>query len=143
VFKQELDKVEQKKEEEKAALEKELENLSEGYEKTDSGLRYKITETNEDGETPKRGQKVKVHYTGMFTDGKKFDSSLDRDRPIELPVGMGRVIPGWDEGLMLLKTGEKARLIIPPHLAYGESGYQIIPPNAILIFDVDLVGMKE
>ena len=143
VFKQELDKVEQKKEEEKAALEKELENLSEGYEKTDSGLRYKITETNEDGETPKRGQKVKVHYTGMFTDGKKCDSSFDRDRPIELPVGMGRVIPGWDEGLMLLKTGEKARLIIPPHLAYGESGYQIIPPNAILIFDVELLSIEE
>ena len=144
VFKQELDKVEQKKEEEKAALEKELENLSEGYEKTDSGLRYKITETNEDGETPKRGQKVKVHYTGMLTDGTKFDSSIDRGKPITFPIGTGRVIPGWDEGLMLLKTGEKARLIIPSHLAYGERGAGgVIPPNATLIFDVELLSIEE
>ena len=142
VFKQELDKVEQKKEEAKAALEKELENLSEGYEKTDSGLRYKITETNEDGESPSRGQVAEVHYSGMLTNGKKFDSSYDRDQPIKFPLGVGKVIPGWDEGLMLLKTGEKARLVIPPHLGYGNRDYGPIPANSILIFDVELLSVE-
>ncbi|HIO26763.1 MAG TPA: peptidylprolyl isomerase, partial [Flavobacteriaceae bacterium] len=143
VFKQELDKVEQRKEDEKAALEKELENLSEGYEKTDSGLRYKITETNEDGESPTRGQLAEVHYTGMLTNGKKFDSSYDRDQPIKFPIGVGKVIPGWDEGLMLLKTGEKARLVIPPHLGYGGRDYGPIPANSILIFDVELISVGK
>jgi len=142
VFKQELDKVEQKKEEAKLALEKELETLSEGYEKTKSGLRYKLTETNEDGESPKRGQKVNVHYTGMLTDGTIFDSSEGKD-PIAFPLGVGRVIPGWDEGIQLLKTGEKARFVIPPHLAYGSRGNGRIPANSILIFDVELVSIGE
>ncbi|MBW2961162.1 peptidylprolyl isomerase [Mesonia aestuariivivens] len=143
VFKQELDRVEEKKEDAKKALQEELENLSKGYKKTDSGLRYKVTEANEDGAIPKKGQKIKVHYTGMFTDGKKFDSSVDRGEPIEIPLGMGRVIPGWDEGLQLLKTGEKARFVIPPHLGYGERGYGPIPANSILIFDVELVSIEE
>ena len=80
----------------------------------------------------------------MLTDGTKFDSSIDRGKPITFPIGTGRVIPGWDEGLMLLKTGEKARLIIPSHLAYGERGAGgVIPPNATLIFDVELLSIEE
>jgi len=140
VFKQELDMVEKKNEEAKMALEKELENISEGYEKTDSGLRYKVTQTNKDGESPKRGQNVRVHYAGMLTDGTKFDSSEGKE-PIMFPLGVGRVIPGWDEGIQLLKTGEKARFVIPPHLAYGSRANGPIPANSILIFDVELVSI--
>ena len=145
VFKQEINKEEERKAAKKAKLENELNNLGKGYEKTESGLRYKMIETNKEGESPKRGQTVKVHYTGTLTDGTKFDSSYDRDQPIEFPVGTGRVIPGWDEGIMLLKTGEKARFIIPPHLGYGErgAGGGLIPSNAILIFDVELVSVGK
>ena len=143
VFKQELDKAEQAKEEEKAALQKELETLSEGFEKTDSGLRYKITQTNDKGESPTSGQTIKVHYTGKLLDGTTFDSSVERGQPIEFPVGTGKVIPGWDEGLQLLKTGEKARLVIPSHLAYGERGIGPIPPNSPLIFDVELISIVK
>ena len=88
-------------------------------------------------------QFVSVHYTGYLEDGSIFDSSIDRGEPIAFPVGTGRVIAGWDEGIMLLNVGGKARLIIPSQLAYGEKGAgNIIPPNATLIFDVELLDVK-
>ncbi len=87
---------------------------------------------------------VKVHYTGKLADGTKFDSSYDRNAPIEFPLGEGRVIPGWDEGIALLKVGGKATFIIPPHLAYGERGAGgVIPPNATLIFEVELIEIAK
>jgi len=143
VFEEEIAGLEAEKEKKKEALENEIKTLAKGYEKTDSGLRYKITEPNAEGEKPNRGAVVKVHYNGMLADGTKFDSSYDRGKPIEFPVGVGKVIPGWDEGIRLLKTGEKARLIIPPYLGYGENGAGPIPPNSILIFDVELVGISQ
>lgn len=109
---------------------------------TSSGLRY-IIEKEGDGDKPKAGQTVVVHYTGMFLDGKKFDSSYDRNQPLELPIGVGRVIKGWDEGIMMLKKGSKAKLIIPYQLGYGEQGYPgVIPPKSWLIFDVELLDIK-
>ncbi len=119
-----------------------LGSLGEGFEKTNSGLRYKITEKGT-GPQPKKGDVVVVHYTEMFTDGKVFDSSIERKNPIDFPVGKGRVISGWDEGIMLLNEGAKARFVIPSHLAYGASGAGgVIPPNATLVFDVELVKVK-
>ena len=128
----------------KKAISKTVDELSKGYTKTATGLRYNKTKTT-DGKSPKRGDVVQVHYTGMLKDGKKFDSSVDRGQPLSFPVGTGKVIPGWDEGIMLLKEGEKARLVIPPYLGYGErgAGRGIIPPNAVLIFDVELVKVGQ
>ena len=94
------------------------------------------------GETPKKGDQVTVHYTGKLLNGKKFDSSYDRKQPINFPVGRGQVIKGWDEALMGMKKGEKRVLIIPPHLGYGPSGRGPIPPNAIMIFDVELISFQ-
>jgi peptidylprolyl isomerase len=109
---------------------------------TESGLQYVITEEGA-GEKPQPGDIVQVHYTGTLEDGTKFDSSLDRGEPIAFPLGEGQVIPGWDEGIGLLKVGDKAKLVIPPDLAYGEQGAGgVIPPNATLIFDVELVGIQ-
>ncbi len=109
---------------------------------TASGLRY-ILQREGTGDTPKQGQTVLVHYTGTFLDGKKFDSSYDRNQPIEIPIGIGRVIKGWDEGIMMLKKGSKATLIIPYQLGYGEQGYPgVIPPKSWLIFDVELLDIK-
>lgn len=109
---------------------------------TPSGLKY-IIEREGTGNTPKAGQTVVVHYTGTFIDGKKFDSSYDRNQPLEIPIGVGRVIRGWDEGIMLLKKGSKAKLIIPYQLGYGEQGYPgVIPPKSWLIFDVELLDIK-
>ncbi|MCL4816831.1 MAG: FKBP-type peptidyl-prolyl cis-trans isomerase [Flavobacteriales bacterium] len=99
-----------------------------------------MVNTNEQGSKAEKGKTVSVHYTGYFEDGKIFDSSVERGEPIAFSLGVGRVIPGWDEGISLLKVGEKARLIIPYQLAYGEQGYPgAIPPKATLIFDVELV----
>lgn len=126
----------------KKAQEGLLNSLSEGFEKTQSGLRYKITEKGT-GSKPKKGDTVLVHYEGMFTDGGVFDSSIKRGNPIDFPIGKGHVISGWDEGIMLLNEGDKARFVIPSHLAYGESGAGgVIPPNATLVFDVELVKVK-
>ena len=99
--------------------------------------------TTAEGASPKTGDTVTVHYTGWLTDGTKFDSSVDRDEPFAFVLGTGQVIGGWDQGVAQLKVGEKARLTSPPHLAYGENGYPgAIPPNATLIFEVELLEMS-
>ncbi len=108
---------------------------------TPSGLKY-IDLVEGKGESPRTGQIVTVHYTGTFEDGKKFDSSVDRGQPYNLPIGVGRVIKGWDEGVMSMRVGGKRRLIIPSHLAYGAAGRPGIPPNATLIFEIELLGVK-
>ena len=116
--------------------------LSEGFDQTESGLRYKIIQKG-DGIKPQKGQNVSVHYKGMFAEGGVFDDSYKRGKPIEFPIGMGNVIPGWDEGILLLNKGDKARFVIPSHLAYGEAGAGgVIPPNATLVFDVELMDIK-
>lgn len=106
---------------------------------TATGLYYVMTEEG-NGEMPKKGDNVKVHYTGKLLDGKVFDSSVERGEPIEVPIGMGYVIPGWDEGIMLMSKGEKGVLYIPYYLGYGDRGAgNDIPPFANLIFEVELI----
>lgn len=133
---------EEKKAETRKKAEKALEDMSEGFNKTTSGLRYKILREGK-GERPEKGQNVSVHYEGALTDGKVFDSSYLRNEPIQFAWGVGQVIPGWDEGIGLLREGEKARLIIPSYLAYGSAGAGgVIPPDAVLIFDVELLRIS-
>lgn len=128
--------------ERKAAEEAKIKEVSEGAEKLPSGLMIKM-ENKGSGEKPKVGQTVKVHYAGYLLNGMKFDSSFDRNDPIEIPIGVGRVIPGWDEGIMQLNLGAKAKLIIPSELGYGAQGAGgVIPPNATLVFDVELLEIK-
>jgi peptidylprolyl isomerase len=110
--------------------------------KTASGLEY-IIQVQGNGERPKPGQTVKVHYDGKLQDGTLFDSSRKRGEPLSFTLGVGQVIPGWDEGIALLKPGGKAKLTIPPALGYGARGVPPqIPPNATLIFDVELVAIQ-
>ena len=110
---------------------------------TPSGLKY-IDEVIGTGEIPEKGGKIKVHYTGTLEDGTKFDSSHDRNKPIEFSLGIGQVIRGWDEGISTMREGGKRKLIIPPELAYGERGAgKAIPPNATLHFDVELIEVME
>jgi peptidyl-prolyl cis-trans isomerase A (cyclophilin A) len=124
------------------AQEEALAELTQGFEKTESGLHYQIIQKGT-GAKPEKGQTVSVHYKGMLPDGNVFDESYKRGNPIEFPVGMGNVIPGWDEGILLLNTGDKARFVIPSELAYGSAGAGgVIPPNATLIFDVELMEIK-
>ena len=116
-----------------------IEEVSKGYLETDSGLRYTVLSKG-NGDSPNKGDLVKVHYKGQLLDETVFDSSYKRNEPIEFKVGIGQVIPGWDEGIMLLKKGDKARFVIPSNLAYGESGAGgVIPPNSTLIFEIELL----
>jgi len=109
---------------------------------TPTGLKYQDFSVG-DGDQPRTGQTVVVHYTGWLTDGTKFDSSVDRGQPFTFPLGAGRVIKGWDEGVGSMRIGGKRRLIVPPQLGYGARGAgNIIPPNATLIFDVQLLGVQ-
>ena len=113
---------------------------------TETGLKYVETQEGT-GAAPVRGQRCVVHYTGWLSEkgakGKKFDSSVDRGQPLVIPIGVGRVIKGWDEGLLSMKVGGKRTLIIPGHLGYGARGAGAdIPPNAELIFDVELIGIQ-
>lgn len=111
-------------------------------ETTPSGLKYEEIEEGT-GPQPTEGQIVQVHYTGKLTNGKQFDSSHDRAEPLEFVLGAGQVIAGWDMGIATMKVGGKRRLIVPPELGYGKQGYPgVIPPNAVLIFDVHLVGVR-
>ncbi|MEE2800888.1 MAG: peptidylprolyl isomerase [Bacteroidota bacterium] len=131
-----------REEQAKKQAEQELEEIAAGFNKTESGLRYQIINHGE-GKQAEKGKIVSVHYKGMLANGKVFDSSYSRNQPIEFPLGMGQVIPGWDEGISLLKVGDKARLVIPSHLGYGASGAGgVIPPNAVLVFDVELMDVK-
>lgn len=112
--------------------------------KTASGLQYEILKEG-NGQSPKPGDRVKVHYVGTLADGgKKFDSSKDRGEPFEFFIGKGQVIQGWDEGVVSMKVGETRKLIIPPDLGYGSRGAGgAIPPNATLIFEVELLGVNS
>ena len=126
----------------KKKIDVELDKIAAGFEKTDSGLRYQILQ-NGSGKKAEKGNNISVHYKGQLIDGTVFDSSYQRKQPIDFQVGIGQVIKGWDEGLQLLKVGDKARLVIPSDLAYGSQGAGgVIPPNATLIFDVELMDIK-
>ncbi len=107
--------------------------------KTDSGLMYEDIEVGT-GALPTQGQSVTVHYTGTLENGEKFDSSVDRNRPFSFTIGVGQVIKGWDEGVATMRVGGRRKLVIPPELGYGSRGAGgVIPPNATLIFDVELI----
>ena len=133
-----------KKEEEfKANQEKMANEMAAGMQKTASGLYYKITKANPSGKAAKAGDNVAVHYAGKLVDGTEFDNSVKRGEPIEFPVGTGRVIKGWDEGILMLKEGETATFLIPSELGYGARGAGgVIPPNAWLVFDVEMVKIN-
>jgi peptidyl-prolyl cis-trans isomerase A (cyclophilin A) len=126
----------------KAKQAEELYKVSAGFQQTDSGLRYQIIQEGT-GQQAAAGQTVSVHYKGQLLDGTVFDSSYKRQQPIDFVLGQGQVIPGWDEGVSLLKVGDKARFVIPSDLAYGSRGAGgVIPPDAALIFDVELVAVS-
>lgn len=128
--------------EEKRKAEEALEKLAAGFDSTDSGLRYKIIQKGS-GAKAAKGKKVSVHYSGSLENGMVFDSSYKRKQPIDFVLGIGQVIEGWDEGIQLLQVGDKARFVIPSHLGYGSRGAGgVIPPNATLIFDVELMDVK-
>jgi FKBP-type peptidyl-prolyl cis-trans isomerase len=128
-------------EEEKAKHTAELDKVAAGFEETPSGLRYKIIQKGT-GKKAESGMKVTVHYEGSLLNGTVFDSSYKRKDPIEFQVGIGQVIAGWDEGICLLQVGDKARFVIPSDLGYGSAGAGgVIPPDAILIFDVELMKL--
>lgn len=112
----------------------------EGVSVTESGLQYEVLQAAE-GAKPAATDTVKVHYTGTLTDGTKFDSSVDRGEPVEFPLS--RVIPGWTEGVQLMNVGSKFRFTIPSELAYGERDMGTIPPNSVLVFEVELLDIVK
>ncbi|MEN8125451.1 MAG: peptidylprolyl isomerase [Bacteroidota bacterium] len=126
----------------KEKMNAELDKLAAGFESTESGLRYQILQ-NGKGKKSEKGKQVSVHYKGQLANGTVFDSSYQRKQPIDFTLGIGQVIKGWDEGIQLLKVGDKARFVIPSDLAYGSQGAGgVIPPDATLIFDVELMDVK-
>jgi peptidylprolyl isomerase len=109
---------------------------------TDTGMKYEILKEGT-GPSPKKGDSVTVHYTGWLEDGTKFDSSVDRKQPFTFKLGVGQVIQGWDDGVATMKVGGKSKFYIPPELGYGSRGAGgVIPPNATLIFEVELLSIK-
>ena len=128
-----------REEEAKKTAQEALDKLAAGFDQTDSGLRYKIIQKGS-GAQAEKGKSVSVHYEGSLDNGQVFDSSYRRKDPITFTLGIGQVIQGWDEGIALLKEGDKARFVIPSYLGYGERGAGgVIPPNTTLVFDVELV----
>ena len=133
---------EKREAEEKAKQKELLDSVATGYDETASGLRYQILQKG-NGKKATKGAQVSVHYKGQLLDGTVFDSSYKRKQPIDFAIGLGQVIAGWDEGILLLQVGDKARFVIPSQLAYGATGAGgVIPPNATLIFDVELMDVK-
>lgn len=133
---------EKREAEAKKAAKEAMDKIAAGYDETPSGLRYKILQEG-NGKPATKGSNVSVHYKGQLVDGQVFDSSYQRKEPIDFTIGVGQVISGWDEGIQLLKVGDKARFVIPSNLAYGSQGAGgVIPPNATLIFDVELMDVK-
>lgn len=127
---------------EREAAKAELDKISAGFKESASGLRYQIIQKG-NGKKAEKGNMVSVHYKGQLADGTVFDSSYKRNAPIDFQVGVGQVIAGWDEGIMMLNVGDKARFVIPSDLGYGAAGAGgVIPPNANLIFDVELMNVK-
>ena len=125
--------------EQKKTAEDALEKLAAGFQKTDSGLRYQIIQKGS-GKQAEKGKMVSVHYQGSLENGEVFDSSYKRKQPIDFKLGAGQVIEGWDEGVALLKVGDKARFVIPAYLGYGSRGAGgVIPADATLVFDVELM----
>ena len=128
--------------EQKRIAEEALEKLAAGFQKTESGLRYQIIQKG-NGTQAEKGKKVSVHYQGALENGQVFDSSYKRKQPIDFTLGVGQVIEGWDEGIALLQVGDKARFVIPSYLGYGSRGAGgVIPPDATLVFDVELMDVK-
>ncbi len=127
---------------EREAARAELDKLASGFDETESGLRYQIIQKG-NGKAAEKGKMVSVHYKGQLADGTVFDSSYKRNAPLDFQVGVGQVIAGWDEGICLLNVGDKARLVIPSDLGYGSAGAGgVIPPDATLVFDVELMDVK-
>ena len=123
-------------------IKKETKNMAEQTVTTESGLKY-LDVTVGTGRLAELGDTASVHYTGWLADGKKFDSSVDRKEPFSFRLGAGQVIKGWDEGVMGMKIGGKRKLTIPPQLGYGARGAGgVIPPNATLTFDVELLDLR-
>ncbi|HMC00708.1 MAG TPA: peptidylprolyl isomerase [Flavobacteriaceae bacterium] len=127
---------------ERESKREELDKLAAGFDETKSGLRYQIIQKG-NGKKAESGNMVSVHYKGQLADGTVFDSSYKRNQPLDFQVGVGQVISGWDEGIQLLKVGDKARFVIPSDLGYGSRGAGgVIPPDATLVFDVELMNVK-
>lgn len=139
----ELEKAAKKAQKEQEKADKAAQKMIGKTQTTPSGLKY-VDEKIGTGAQPAKGKMVSVHYTGtLASNGKKFDSSVDRGQPFQFVIGVGQVIPGWDEGVMSMKVGGKRKLMIPSKLGYGERGAGgVIPPNADLNFDVELLGVQ-